>query len=152
MRIEITLKDKMMYVYQFSSSWYSIRMSNYRNHKSYDSLILINTEEALLNNNDLLQFITDIKSLDKSLIDQVALFDNKVYSYQEETYQISEIFELEKEQEVFNSLKNLLLFNNIEFEYIKNDPYHQIFHNGLFLLFNFIDNIGENDENNIDIN
>jgi len=54
MRIEITLKDKMMYVYQFSSSWYSIRMSNYRNHKSYDSLILINTEEALLNNNDLL--------------------------------------------------------------------------------------------------
>ena len=152
MRIEIILKNGMEYNYEFSNSWYPIQMLNYRNNRTYKSLILANLEEELLSNNDLLQFINRIKSLDKNLVKKIILFNDKVYSYQIETYKISEIFSLEKEQMVFNSSDNLLTFYNIEFEYIKNDPHNIMLQNGLFILFNFIDTIGENDEINTDIN
>ena len=152
MRIEIILKNGMEYNYEFSNSWYPIQMLNYRNNRIYKSLILANLEEELLSNNDLLQFINRIKSLDKNSVKKIILFNDKVYSYQTETYKISEIFSLEKEQMVFNSSDNLLTFYNIEFEYIKNDPHNIMLQNGLFILFNFIDTIGENDEINTDIN
>ena len=152
MRIEIILENEMEYNYEFSNSWYPIQMLNYRNNRTYKSLILANLEEELLSNNDLLQFINRIKSLDKNSVKKIILFNDKVYSYQIETYKISEIFSLEKEQMVFNSSDNLLTFYNIEFEYIKNDPHNIMLQNGLFILFNFIDTIGENDEINTDIN
>ena len=152
MRIEIILENEMEYNYEFSNSWYPIQMLNYRNNRTYKSLILANLEEELLSNNDLLQFINRIKLLDKNSVKKIILFNDKVYSYQTETYKISEIFSLEKEQMVFNSSDNLLTFYNIEFEYIKNDPHNIMLQNGLFILFNFIDTIGENDEINTDIN